>query len=184
MEQSFASKKLKLPITKRAVRLLESARRSAKRMLMRSSKRGDLDRALRLAASYGDADILPLLKKGASPNARSAHGWTTLHWVASFSCAETCALLIENGANVNAEDNDGRTPLYCAAYNAHTETCMLLLEKGALDRGKLKAKDVAKNLGHKETELFLEAIEQLSAAFGQKTAPSFLKSFYNCIHLA
>lgn len=59
------------------------------------------------------------------------HGFTALHWAASYGQINSVQLLIANGAEVDKLGPDGETPLLLAANGGHHDVVRLLIEKGA-----------------------------------------------------
>jgi ankyrin repeat protein len=117
---------------KRAMRLLESGKRSIRRMLMSKKHREKIDSKLNLVFSQGNYhEIARLVKAGADVNMRTARGSTLLMTGAYWNYMDLCKLLLERGADVNAKDIEGKTALMRAAKNGHLEMCKLLLDHGA-----------------------------------------------------
>ncbi len=87
------------------------------------------------AAALGYVDRLRarLDEEPAAATARSADGFTALHFAAFFGKAEVARILIEAGAGVNAvADNEMRVqPLHSAAASRNLAVCRLLLAAGA-----------------------------------------------------
>ena len=87
------------------------------------------------AAALGYVDRLRarLDEDPAVAAARSADGYTALHFAAFFGKAEVARILLEAGAGVNAvADNEMHVqPLHSAAAGRHLEACRLLLAAGA-----------------------------------------------------
>src|SRR6266536_1675489 len=85
------------------------------------------------ALGYVDRLRARLDEDAAVAIARSADGFTALHFAAFFGKAEVARILIEAGADVDAvADNEMRVqPLHSAAAGRHLEVCRLLLAAGA-----------------------------------------------------
>jgi ankyrin repeat protein len=85
------------------------------------------------ALGYVDRLRARLDEDPAATSARSADGYTALHFAAFFGKAEVARILLEAGAEVNAvADNEMRVqPLHSAAAGRHLEVCRLLLAAGA-----------------------------------------------------
>ncbi len=87
------------------------------------------------AAALGYVDRLRarLDEDPAAATARSADGFTALHFAGFFGKAEVARILLESGAQVDAvADNEMRVqPLHSAAASRHLEVCRLLLAAGA-----------------------------------------------------
>jgi ankyrin repeat protein len=175
---------------KRAMRLLELGKKSAKRMLMLPNRRKQLDNAFLEAARVGDnADIERLLKKGANIEAKDEDGWTPLIYAARNGHTPTCALLLEKGADIKAKNDYGWTALMCAAANGYTPTCALLLEKGAdlnakAEKGDYKGKtasSIAEKRGKKGTAAFLKSMKLLSGQINKNGMQDFLRGFRECV---
>jgi adenosylhomocysteine nucleosidase len=85
------------------------------------------------ALGYVDRLLARLDEDPAFVTARSADGFTALHFAAFFGKAEVARILLEAGAAADAiADNDTRVqPLHSAAASRHLEVCRLLLAAGA-----------------------------------------------------
>jgi len=85
------------------------------------------------ALGYVDRLHLRLDEDPSRATARSADGFTALHFAAFFGKAEVARILLEAGAGVDAvADNEMRVqPLHSAAASRHLEVCRLLLAAGA-----------------------------------------------------
>ena len=87
------------------------------------------------AAAAGDLDRLTelLAYDPASVDARSADGFTALHFAAFFGRPEAARLLVNHAADVDAHGSGWMTgtPLHSAASGSHTEVVGVLLEAGA-----------------------------------------------------
>ena len=96
-----------------------------------ASAKKDLD--LFEAASLGRLDRLRELADPSRVNARSADGFTALHFAAFFGQPSAAKILIENGAAVDAVAGNSMKvmPLHSAASARNLETVRLLLENGA-----------------------------------------------------
>ncbi|ALC38985.1 CG5846 [Drosophila busckii] len=62
---------------------------------------------------------------------KDAHGFTPLHWAASYGQLAAAHLLLAAGAKVDSLAPDFVTPLLLAAAGGHNEIVRLLLERGA-----------------------------------------------------
>ncbi len=93
----------------------------------------DLDVFEATALGYVDRLRARLDEDPASVLARSADGYTALHFAAFFGKAEVARILLEAGAGVNAvAGNEMRVqPLHSAAAGRHLEVCRLLVAAGA-----------------------------------------------------
>lgn len=91
------------------------------------------------AAQKGNAGIVAmLLESGLDVNARYAHAWTALMFVAGHGDdvppakgVEMAELLLDRGADANLTNDFGRTALMIAAQNNRVEIVSLLLARGA-----------------------------------------------------
>ena len=88
-------------------------------------KPGD-DRALLMAAIYGQADRIPaLLEAGANVDAQSK-GRTALIWAAFWGHAETVKVLLDGGADIQSRDATSNTALHWANQLGHREAADLI----------------------------------------------------------
>jgi len=87
------------------------------------------------AASAGDLDRLVelLVYDPASVEARSADGFTALHFAAFFGRPQAARLLVNHAADVDAHGTGWMTgtPLHSAVSGSHAEVVGVLLEAGA-----------------------------------------------------
>lgn len=86
------------------------------------------------SAALGYLDRLrALIENPASLSARSADGYTPLHFAAFFAKPEAARILLEAGAPVDAvADNSSRVqPLHSAAAGRQVDICRLLIASGA-----------------------------------------------------
>jgi len=147
-------KKGPAPFGKKAMRLLELSKRSAKRMLMSERMRMGMDNALIEAAKNGKNDkIKRLIKAGASITAKDKNGLAALYNAVRYGHTETCALLIEKNKEANGNVKrliavkgiTGDTVLHRAADNGYTDICKLLIQEYAKAGGDIRKIINAKN---------------------------------------
>lgn len=133
------------------------------------------------AAALGYVDRLRarLDEDPAVAAARSADGYTALHFAAFFGKAEVARILLDAGAGVNAvADNEMHVqPLHSAAAGRHLEACRLLLAAGAdvnaRQAGGFTPLHAAAQNGDPElVELFLSAQADPSAATDAGKTPA------------
>jgi len=87
------------------------------------------DEALRFAARYGKADLVPMLvEKGANPKKADADGVTPLHEAAQAGHADVVKALLDRGADPKARDALGKTPLDYAKEWGRDDVVALLKE--------------------------------------------------------
>jgi ankyrin repeat protein len=93
----------------------------------------DLDVYEAAALGYVDRLLARLDEDPGQATARSADGFTALHFAAYFGKAEIARMLLEAGAAVDAvADNEMRVrPLHSAAASRYLEVCRLLVAAGA-----------------------------------------------------
>jgi ankyrin repeat protein len=185
--------KAKAPLKKKAMRLLELSKRSAKRMLMSKRMRMGMDNALIEAVKYDNSNKTKrLIKAGASITAKHEDGWSPLHFAASRGNTDICKLLMEEYAKaggstrklINAKNNAGKTPLHYAATNIDTRTCELLLENGAEITARDKFGDTPLDmaiLSGRVLPMEFLAPKLLEATIGNEAFALFTKSFSDCL---
>jgi cytohesin len=78
-----------------------------------------------------EATIDLLLAKGASLDAKDAHGDTLIHKVVEKGNREAAELLITKGASLNAANRHRNTPLHLAIKKRDKEIIKIFIEKGA-----------------------------------------------------
>jgi ankyrin repeat protein len=87
---------------------------------------------LTFAAVTGQLETVSLLiQRGANPESKNMHDWTTLMLAATSSRPDVVRLLIEKGADLHARDDEGRTALDWALTQGETEVVRMLREAGA-----------------------------------------------------
>jgi ankyrin repeat protein/beta-lactamase regulating signal transducer with metallopeptidase domain len=139
-------------------------------------KRADLNASadffgppLLLAVHHNNVSLArELLKRGADPNAGSAHVPSSLLHASVWSQPgkpEIASLLLEYGANPNPECYENRTPLYWAIDDKLTGTVKALLKAGAdptkVDDYKMSIWEKARDSGNEEIkELVKAALER------------------------
>jgi hypothetical protein len=72
-----------------------------------------------------------LINKGASVNASTRNGRSSLHVASVCDCPELVELLLDEGAHLEATDENGWTPLMCAASQGMQSIAESLLDRGA-----------------------------------------------------
>jgi ankyrin repeat protein len=115
------------------------------------------------AADAGQgAALAALLRRGANPNAKDAHGRTALH-VAAMGGSSDCVRLLLARCDAEEPDARGWTPLMLAARGEHVGAVVLLARRGqlwrALSKGEwmgLDALGIAKRAGSEECARHLE----------------------------
>jgi uncharacterized protein len=117
------------------VSVLMHARYRSNRQVMDALMAADPGLDVHEAAALGYLDRLRELLTEDPSNlaARSADGFTALHFAAFFAKPEAARILIDLGAPVDATaDNPTRVqPLHSAAAGRHVDICRLLLAAGA-----------------------------------------------------
>ena len=86
------------------------------------------------AAVLGRVDrVKELVERGAPIDAKSADGFTALHYAAFFGHAELARFLVDAGAqlDIRAKNDMQVTPLHSAAAGGHREVALLLIAAGA-----------------------------------------------------
>jgi len=76
-----------------------------------------------------------LIELGADIEAKSANGYTPLHWAAWINSLDVARLLLDRGAEVDAKDDDGWTPLNATTFDKSLDVARLLLDHGANTEG-------------------------------------------------
>jgi hypothetical protein len=80
------------------------------------------------ASKNGYVDIVKwLLSHGADLNARTAHGWNSLHFATFCSRIEVARILLDHNIDVEAQTNNGQTPSRLALDNGRVDIVGLLL---------------------------------------------------------
>eukprot|EP00050_Salpingoeca_kvevrii_P003739 m.232200 g.232200 ORF g.232200 m.232200 type:complete len:231 (+) comp10875_c0_seq49:480-1172(+) len=91
-----------------------------------------MEKQLLAAAKEGrDAEVIQLLKDGASVNCHAWSGETPLHSAARNGHNSIAEMLLARGADVHCVEMDGYTPLRLAAFCGHKDTAKLLIAHGA-----------------------------------------------------
>jgi hypothetical protein len=117
-----------------AVRLLEPARRGARKWAPEIGPEAHGLTALHVATQAGDRQrVERLLADEPDVDKRDADGRTALHFAAVAGRREIAELLLEHGADVNATDLQGRTPTGLAAQARHAELADLLRRHGGVE---------------------------------------------------
>ena len=85
------------------------------------------------AAENGNLNrVKSLLNQGVPVNSRNAHGWTPLHYAASYSGnLSVVQELLRRGAHVNPRTRSGMTPLHFAVLAKHPHIIHALIRAGA-----------------------------------------------------
>lgn len=141
----------------------------------------DLDIFEATSLGYADRLVEDLASDPALATARSADGYTALHFAAFFGKAEAARLLLDAGAEVDVvSDNEMRVqPLHSAAAGRHHEVCRVLLTAGAdvdaTQRHGYTPLHAAAQHGDVElVELFLSAGADPAAALDDGATPADL----------
>ena len=88
--------------------------------------------ALDAAVAGNHVEVVTVLVNAhASPNVRSAGGYTPLHKAAMNGNREITRLLLDHGADVMAKDDEGKTALDGAVEKGHPDIANLLRERGS-----------------------------------------------------
>ncbi len=105
-----------------------------------------LDDRLVDACKRGRAhSIVPLVTRGANPNATTKVGISLLHWASAAGKNDVIAALLDAGADIHSDKNSQAKsasiwarqyhgdlqPIHVAAQHGHWETCRLLIARGA-----------------------------------------------------
>ncbi|MDF2868323.1 MAG: ankyrin-3, partial [Gammaproteobacteria bacterium] len=137
--------------------------------MIMSNNSSTLNEQLIEAVIEGDfSAVQSLLRRGAEKNAKTANGFTLLHYAADSGHLKIVEKLLEKKAEIEAKDNVGFTPLHCAADSGHPKVVEKLLEKKA----EIEAKD---NIGftplHCAADLgYLDVVEVLLEKKANKEA--------------
>jgi len=104
-------------------------------------------------------EVVILLRRGVSPNARSKQGHRVLGRVVLHCSSDLVQRLIDRGADVNAVNSIGSTPLHMAVARRRQDVIELLLARGAdinvAGPGASAAVDIAVSRGDKEMVRYL-----------------------------
>ena len=95
------------------------ASRVRDKLLIKETRRGDVDR------------VVELLRAGCDVNKLASDGNTPLMRAASYGHVELVKLLLREGADPNKTANDGASALFWACKGGHEAVANLLLEAGA-----------------------------------------------------
>jgi ankyrin repeat protein len=91
--------------------------------------------SLSIACERGTTEHIEILKylveRGASLEARSDEGWSSLHVAATTERLPVMTYLLENGVDINIKDNFGVTPLQAAADSGKVSSVKFLVARGA-----------------------------------------------------
>lgn len=141
----------------------------------------DLDIFEATSLGYADRLVEDLASDAALATARSADGYTALHFAAFFGKSEAARLLLDAGAEVNVvSDNEMRVqPLHSAAAGRHHEVCRVLLTAGAdvdatQQHGYTPLHAAAQHGDVELVELFLSAGADPAAALDDGATPADL----------
>ncbi|KAH6685913.1 ankyrin [Plectosphaerella plurivora] len=92
----------------------------------------DSNAILDAVRSGNRALIANFVESGVSLSARSAQGYTALHFCAISDDAETCAILLDHGADVNGKDFELRSPFRLALASEALAVARVLAERGCV----------------------------------------------------
>lgn len=93
---------------------------------------GDLEKKLITACQDGNgAAVAALLKKGASPNARTTDGFTALMYAVEAESTSAVQALLQAKVAVNAQSTDGYSALMIAADKRNPQVTEMLIRAGA-----------------------------------------------------
>ena len=114
-----------------------------------------------LTSHSGHVEVaLLLVKHGADPTARNAHGFCPLYFASLYGYIGVVQCLVEHGVDPTAQVNEnGWTPLHGAAYSGHIKVVQFLVGHGAdptaQHDGGLTPLHLASQNGHAEVVQFL-----------------------------
>jgi len=97
-----------------------------------SAVAGELEKKLIAACQNGNgAAVAALLKKGASPNAKTTDGFTAFMYAVEAESPGAVQALLQAKATVNAQSTDGYSALMIAADKNNPQVAQMLLRAGA-----------------------------------------------------
>lgn len=123
----------------------------------------------RVAESGEVEDLIALLPRVGSINARNEHGMTALMRAAQDGRVKMVRALLEHGADANIKRNDKFTALALAAFFGHTEVVRALMEHGADSRASTRGGTSPRMWATART--FNEVADQLEKPLPQPDRP-------------
>jgi ankyrin repeat protein len=127
------NEKQRLPRLKLELQRLKAKHESQSQLLESIEQMGDMNDALRQAASRGDTTMTKrLLSRGVRVNVPDETGYTAFMYACGQGHAEIADLMMSIGDAIVNDADAKLTPLILACTNSHDETIQLLLKNGAV----------------------------------------------------
>jgi hypothetical protein len=125
--------KRRLPKLKLELQRLKAKHESQSQLLENVEAMGNMNEAMRLAASRGDkATVHRLLSRGVHINIPDETGYTAFMYACGGGHTEIADLMIDVGSAVLNDVDAKVTPLILATTNSRNDVVQLLLKKGAV----------------------------------------------------